>query len=119
DAAREGTYLVDGLVDLRLEVPDGLRVDWRVGVEPLGNQAEPHAQRDETLLGAVMDVALDLTALTVPDRDDPGPRLRQLLERAAQAADEAVVLERIQGVRPGRLDEGRILREARVVQDRG
>src|SRR4051794_5415596 len=119
DAAREGTHLVDRLVDLRLEVSDGVRADGRIGVEPLRDQLEPYAQRDQTLLSAVVEVALDSAALAVPDRDYPRSRSRELLERAAQTLDEAVVLERIQRIRRGSLDEGWILREARVMQDRG
>jgi hypothetical protein len=49
-----------------------------VALHQLGHQLELHAQRDEPLLGAVVEVPLDALALDVGRRENSCLRLAQL-----------------------------------------
>ena len=73
DAARE----LAQLADRELELVDGVgehlvELGRHVGPEPLLGCAELERERDEPLLGAVVDVPLDPSPLLVPCRHDPG-----------------------------------------------
>src|SRR4029077_2778469 len=88
-----------------------------LGLDLLRRQCQLDPERDEPLLGTVVDIALDLSAAAALSVDPEGPSFGQLLERGAQVAAEAVVLERGQRIRACRLDQRRILREVAVVDD--
>ena len=75
----------------------------RLGLVAKHVAGEPEAdrERDETLLGAVVQVALELAALSVPAGHDPGAGLAQrlglraqLVERVLQSRVELGVVER-------------------------
>ena len=51
----------------------------RVVLDRVAGEAELHGQRDEVLLGAVVQVALELAALGVAGGDDAGAGLLQLV----------------------------------------
>ena len=72
------------------------RVELGVGAaaEPALRAPELERERDEALLRAVVDVALDPAALVVGGRDDARARLLHLLELGAELGVEARVLER-------------------------
>jgi hypothetical protein len=80
DAAGEGAQLVERVLELDLgvgqQVPDGGRGVSQAPVEELAEKA----QRDEALLGAVVQVALQPPALAVSDGHQPGPGLGHLRE---------------------------------------
>ena len=81
-------------------------------------QPELQRQRDEALLGAVVEVALEAAALAHRDLDEPRPRRLQLLDPGAQLGLEALVLElqRRRGRRGA--DEARVVAQRGVVDDR-
>ena len=59
----------------------------RVGVEQLAGEPELHRERDEVLLRAVVQVALDLAARLVGRGDDARTRGAQLLVRDTQVVE--------------------------------
>ena len=62
-------------------------------------------ERDELLLRAVVEVALDPPPRRVARLDDPQPRDPQLLHARLQVGLQALVVDRQRGGRRGRLDE--------------
>ena len=72
--------------------------------------AQRQSDRDEPLLGAVVEVALDPAALLVAGRDDPRARGLDLLELAAQLDVQAGDLDREPGGLHHLLEQPRTLR---------
>ena len=66
----------------------------RVAVEPGAGRAERDGERDELLLRAVVQVALDPPAGDVAALHDPRARRPQLLHAGAQVSLQPLVLER-------------------------
>ena len=87
----------------------------------VASAGEPQRQRerDEVLLGAVVEVALDPAARVVAGGDQPGARGAQLLVAGAQLGVEALVAQREPGRRAGRAHELGLLEQRGVVDDRG
>ena len=85
----------------------------RIGVELAPRHAELQRERDEPLLSAVVQVALQPAPLAHRHLDEPGPRRLELLDPRAELGLEALVLELQR--RRGR----RRAHEARVVAQRG
>ena len=73
----------------------------RIVLHGVAGQADLHRQRDEVLLGAVVQVALELAALGVAGGHDAGPGLLQLGVRALQLVERrlqrGVELDVVQG----------------------
>ena len=90
------------------------------GFSPIAvaQQLQFQRQRDELLLGAVVQVALDFLARGVRGFDDPHPRGAQLLDARAQVGLQPLVVERQRGRGGGRLDELGARLEVRAVDDR-
>ena len=111
------------LLDRRLEVgrQGGQGVPHRRVARLRGGPDSPelHRQRDESLLGAVVEVALDPPALVVGGADDAGTRGAQLRELALHLAGELAVVGLEANGRGHRRDETRVVEQARVVDDRG
>ncbi len=104
------------VVDVALHPPDGRRALGRVRIQLLGDELELDAQGHESLLRAVVQVALDPAPLAVSDRRDPRTRPPELVQRRLELGDQAIVLERGQRVGAGSLYEQRV--ESAVVGDR-
>jgi len=117
-APRELTELVNG----RLELVDRGReqaVDLGIGVfagPALGN-AELEGQRNQPLLGAVMQIALDPAPLVVRRRDDTPARLLHLLKLRPHLRLEAGILEREPGGGTGRPNELGLVEQRRVMDE--
>jgi hypothetical protein len=98
------------------------RVDGRRGHAVVGDLAagEPQMerQRDEPLLGAVVQVTLQAPALRVADLDQPQARGADLLDPRAQLRLQPLVLE-AEGGGGGRAADELGLRAQRVVVDEG
>ena len=92
---------------------------WLSGGDPVGDDPQDDAEADEPLLGAVVEVALELAAGGVAGLDDPGAARPQIGEPRAQVGLQALVLERDPGRRGDRADQLRLVAERRVVQQRG
>ena len=67
--------------------------------EPTLRQPHRHPERHQTLLGTVMQVALQAAPLGITDLDQPGPARLHLAQRAGELGSE-----------PGHLDEARASR---------
>ena len=89
-----------------------------VTVQPRTKQPEPQRERDEPLLGAVVEVALESPARRVAGIDDARTRGAKLLELRAQLGVEPFVLERERGGRTHRPDQLALVLERDVVHDR-
>src|SRR3954466_15364298 len=117
DAPRELAELRERAVEL---APRGVeRAPAELGIvrELAPRQAELERQRDEPLLGAVVQVALEAAALAHRDLDEPGAGGLQLFDPGPQLGLEALVLE-LEGGRGGRgADEARIVAQGGVVDD--
>jgi hypothetical protein len=85
-AVRERAHHVDGLVDPVADRVELLDAIGHVGTQLLGEEREADAQREQLLLGAVVEVALELAPLVLGDR-------RDLAARRAQVRDQPRVLE--------------------------
>ena len=81
-------------------------------------ELELERERDEALLGAVVEVALEPPALRVARRDQPLARRAQLREAGPRLGVQVLVLERDRRGRADGLDQLRILVERRVVHER-
>ena len=116
DAARELAQLRERDRELLADLVDGAR---QAGVaQPRLEHPQVQGERDELLLGAVVEVALDPPAGVVGGLDDPQPRDPQLLHPRAQLGLQALVVDRQRGGARGRGDElGRGV-ELGVVDDR-
>ena len=93
-AAGELAQLGGRLAELARRLLEQLLRRRGVGVELLAREPQVERQRDQPLLGAVVEVALEAAALVVGGLDDPRPRRAQLLDPGAQLDVQALVLER-------------------------
>ena len=114
-SSRSSSRARDELAAGRLEQPPGGR---RVERELALGEAELQRERDEPLLGAVVQVALEPAALEHRDVDEPRARALELLDAGAQLGLEALVLELQRGRRGRRAHEARVVAQRRVVDDR-
>ena len=118
DAARELAQLLERVGEL---VARGRRELLRLGgVAPDVGAEHPQLERerDEPLLGAVVQVALEPAALGVAGRDDALARRLHLGEPGLRLRQEALVLEGHRRRGAHRLDHLRVVVERRVVDDR-
>ena len=90
-----------------------------VAVELRLQQPQVERQRDELLLGAVVEVALDPAARVVAGLDDAHARDPQLLDAGAQVGLQPLVVDRQRGAGGGGVDELGPGVELGVVDDRG
>ena len=97
---RELPQLLDRLLHLARQLVEHLQPCILVVDDDVPGQAEVDGQRDEVLLGAVVQVALDAAALGVPAGHDARPRLAQrvgllahLVERGLQRRVQLRVVE--------------------------
>ena len=90
-----------------------------VGAELRLEQPQLERERDQPLLGAVVQVALEALALAVAGLDDPGPRAAQLLQPGAQLHLQARVLERDAGGGRDAVEQLGLVEQRRVVHERG
>src|SRR5687767_8652023 len=91
----------------------------RVGREVLLRDAERERERDEALLGAVVDVSLHAAALAVACLDYPRPRCFHLAKPCAKLRLELGVLEAESGGCTGGFEERRIIANTGVVEKEG
>ena len=119
DAVRERPQLLERLVDLVLELAQAL--DAALGIPPddLLRQLELDPQRDEPLLGAVVQVALDPAPLVLGAGRDAGARELELAHRRLGLGGQPLVLEHHGGHRGARLEQLGPLEQPFVVDDRG
>jgi hypothetical protein len=80
---RDGAQVVDGALDLDVEPLEPLAV--LSGRELLRGEGEPDPQRDETLLGAVVEVASDPPPLGVAGLEGTRPRVSGARPRARRS----------------------------------
>ena len=87
DAVGQVAELLDGVLHRIAERVEHL--GGRLGIvgEDVLGEAEVHRQRDEVLLGTVVEVALDLATLGVPGGDDAGTRGAQVLVGALEVLE--------------------------------
>ena len=78
-------------------------------------ELEGQRQRDESLLGAVVQIALDSAPLGVPGGHDPGPGCADVLELGADLGLEPLVVERQARRRRHGSQEFRLLHQRRIV----
>ena len=120
DPERQVAQLHEGglrFIGCPIEAASDFRVAGLAEFGPGDPQLE--AQRDEPLLGAVMEVALDPPALEIPGLDDPCARGADLLELRFDLGRQPIVLDRQPHGAGNRGDQARLLEEDRVVDDRG
>ena len=98
DPGGERAELVEGAVDVVGQPLEQLAGAGRAAGHHLLGELEPDPQRDEPLLAAVVQVALDPPALVVGRGEDPRPRGPQLAARAVDALGEPFVLVPDEGV---------------------
>ena len=114
DAARELAQLCHRLRELVARGRDEL-LRRRVVAEAVAEQPELQRDRDEPLLGTVVQVALQPPPLGVAGGDDPLARGLQLGELHMGLRMQVLVLDRDRRRRAGGLDQLRVLVERRVV----
>ena len=119
DAAREPADLVQRPIDLAAELGLERRRTGRVGGPELVHELELHPQRDQPLLGAIMEVALDPLPLDIGGGQDPCLGAAQLAHGGAELRVEPLLIEHQQRRRPGGVDELGALAERGIVHDRG
>src|SRR6185437_11713900 len=95
DTAGQRAQVLQRRAELRLEVRDG-RPDLVRVTGQLGEQAELDGQRDELLLGAVVQVPLDPAAFGVLGPDQPAPGR----ERSSMVARSSAVSWALRMTRP-------------------
>jgi hypothetical protein len=84
DAAGQLAQLLDRELGLLARLRDQRRRALRIVVDARLGDAECHRHRDEPLLRAVVEVALDPPALGVGRGDDPLPRGAQIVDAVPQ-----------------------------------
>ena len=92
DAVREVAQLLHRLLEVGRDLVEHLLGGVGVGVGELAGEAGAHRERDEVLLRAVVQVALDAAALEVGGLDDAGAGAAQLVGLAPDLVER--VLER-------------------------
>ena len=119
DAARQLAQLLQGAGQLVARgVEHGARGAVRVRLQAALGQPELQRERDQALLGAVVQVALQAPALEHRDLDDPRARGLQLVEAGAQLGLQALVLQRQRGGGGDRAHEPGLVGQRGVVDDR-
>jgi hypothetical protein len=117
DPARELPQLLDGCRNVcargveELDSP-GSRVEAR------GHQLQRDRERDQTLLGAVVEVALEPAPFGVTRLDDARTRGAELFEPGTKVRLQTLVLERDPGRGGDRADQLRLVAERTVVDER-
>ena len=115
---RQRAHLFDDLVDFRAEAVDHLGGVAGVAVERLAGEPELDPQGDELLLGAVVEVALDLAAGAVGGAGEPFARGRHVVQRGGEGGVEALALEPGDHAGGDRVEEVGVVAEAAVADDR-
>ena len=118
DAAGELAQLVERSTQLRVGLGEELAGAVRLGAELRAGELQREPEREQPLLRAVVEVALEPPPLLVPGADDAGARRAQLGELGAQLRLQALVLEREPGGRAGRGEQRAPLEQHRVVDER-
>ena len=118
DAVRERPQLLERLVHLVLELAQALDAALGIAPDDLLGQLELDPQRDEPLLGAVVQVALDPAPLVLGAGRDAGARELQLAHRRLGLGGQPLVLEHDGGHRGAGLEQLRARSRALVVDDR-
>src|SRR3954447_9803120 len=109
DAARELAQLLQRALQLAARCVEEPRRRGRVAVELALREAELERQRDQPLLRAVVEIALEPAALAHRHLDQPGPRALQPPPPRAQLGLEPLVLELERRRRGRRADEARVV----------
>ena len=112
DPCGQRAQLVEDAVDVVGQPLEQLACAGRAAGHHVLGELEPDPQRDQPLLAAVVEVALDPPALVVGRREDPRARGPQLAARAVDPLGEPLVLVPDEGVRADRLDERPLLAAA-------
>ena len=115
-AMGEAAQLVDRLLGVGAQLaqrPPELIVRHRLGLRV----GQPHPQRDQPLLGPVVEVALDLSPPGVRGRRQPRARGPQVGDGRSQIRLQARVLEHHQGRAARRADQPGLGVERSVVDD--
>jgi hypothetical protein len=118
DPARELAQLLERLVELLAHLDDVLRGCVGIGMDLRFDQTQVERDRDEPLLGAVMEIPLESAALGVAGRHDASARLAQIVHVRLQLGVEAAVLESQSGGRSHRLEQLGGVAKRRIVDDR-
>ena len=118
DAARQLPQLLERARQLVAGRGDEQLGGGRVGVDPAPRQPQLQGERDEPLLRAVVQVALDPAALGVPGRHQALARGAQLREALLGLHVQPLVLDRDRRAGSDGLDHLRIVVERGVVDDR-
>ena len=117
EAARHRPKLVERDCDLLSRL-----VESRTGIGIAGHlllqQAQLERERDQTLLRAVVQIALQPLALTLPRLDHPCPRALQLLEVSLLLGLQPAVLECDSGRRSYRRKQVGLIPQRGIVQER-
>src|SRR3954467_10722778 len=106
--------VVDGGIDLVCQIAQRYRGGGRVLARSPG-EVEPYPQAEESLLGALVDVALDASALVVGAGGDSRTRFVHLVQEQVGVGREPVALEGLGGERGGRVAERPLVSERGVV----
>src|SRR3954471_22031135 len=106
--------VVDGGIDLVCQIAQRYRGGGRV-LARSPREVEPYPQAEESLLGALVDVALDPSALVVGAGGDSGTRFVQLAQEQVGVRREPMALERLGGVRGGGVAKRWLVSERGVV----
>ena len=119
DAARQLAQLLQRVRELVAR--RGRELLGLLGVAPDVGADHPQLQRqrDEPLLGPVVQVALEPAALGVAGGDDPLARRLHLGQPSLGLGQQPLVLQRHRRRGTDRLDHLRVVVERRVVDDRG
>jgi hypothetical protein len=120
DAVRELAQLGDRLTELCLGFVEARHeLAILVGSELRAEEAQREREPDETLLGAVVEVALEPAALGITGLDDADTRGAEIGQLGARLGLEALVFEREARRRRDFLDELGVVEEAGSVQGQG
>src|SRR5262245_45906848 len=90
-----------------------------IAAQPLLEQAELERERDQPLLCAVVEIALQALPLFLARRKHACPRASELFEPRLQLGVQACVLERNAGSSGGRVQKLALVVECRIVEQRG
>ena len=87
DAVREVAQLLHRFLEVEADLVEHRLGLLGIGVGDLAREAHAHRERDEVLLRAVVQVALDAAALGVGRLDDAGARRAELVGLAAHLVE--------------------------------
>jgi hypothetical protein len=119
DPAGELAQLVQGGAELGVRLGEEVGGAVCVRAELRAGELEREAEREQPLLGAAVEVALEPSPLLIAGTDDARPRGAQLGELCAQLCLQSLVLEREPGGRPRSGEQRASLEQHRVVDERG